>query len=508
MQSSTTTIRLELRSEDEYLTGHATGGGGARREFTGWIGLLAAIDELVSGGSVTTTYQEECMSIEIAPASVIRPGEDGFEQGRQAFNLTVDQRPELIAYPADEREVIALVRQARAQGLRVAPQRTGHNAGPIDWERPAMLLRTDAMQGVEIDAAGRRARVRAGAMWMDLVDDASEMGLAALHGSARDIGIAGYSLGGGVGWYARKHGLQTNAVTAIELVTADGELVRADHDNEPELFWALRGGGGNFGVVTALEFDLFPIAEVFAGMLLFPIERADEVLHAWHEWTAAGLPDEVTSVGSLLSVPDIDGVPDMVRGRSFARVEAAYLGTEADGAELMRPLRELGAEIDTFAMVPPVALSYLHMDPDTPIPYAGTSRMLGDLSAGAIDDLLAAAGPGSGSQLLMAELRHLGGALARPAPHHGARSTLDGSYLMFGAGLVMAPEQAPSVEADCARLSDALAPYDSGSAYLNFVEEEDFDVSRAFSAESWERLRRVKDDLDPDGLFLANHEIR
>jgi FAD/FMN-containing dehydrogenase len=507
MQTSTTTIQLELRSEDEYLTGHATGGGGARREFTGWIGLLAAIDELISGGSDTATAQEEHMSIEMAPASVVRPGDDGFEQGRQAFNLTVDQRPELIAYPADEREVIALVRQARAEGLRIASQRTGHNAGPIDWERPAMLLRTDAMQGVEIDAANRRARVRAGAMWMDLVDDASDVGLAALHGSARDIGIAGYSLGGGVGWYARKHGLQTNAVTAIELVTADGELVRADRDNEPELFWALRGGGGNFGVVTALEFDLFPIAEVYAGMLLFPIEGADEVLHAWHEWTAAGLPDEVTSVGSLLSVPDIDGVPDMVRGRSFARIEAAYLGTEADGAELMRPLRELGAEIDTFAMVPPVALSYLHMDPDTPIPYASTTRLLDDLPSNAIDDLLAAAGPESGSQLLLAELRHLGGALERPAPHHGARSTLDGSYLMFGAALVMGPEHAPSVAADCARLAEALAPYDSGSAYLNFAEQS-VDTSRAFSPESWARLRQVKADVDPDGLFLANHEIR
>ena len=503
---STTTIRLELRNEDDYLTGHATGGGG-RREFTGWIGLLAAIDELIDSQRDSHTTKEEHMSIEMAPATVIRPGEDGFDQGRQAFNLTVDQRPELIAYPADEREVVALVRQAREQGLRIAPQRTGHNAGPIDWERPAMLLRTDAMQGVEIDAVNRRARVRAGAMWMDLVDEASEIGLAALHGSARDIGIAGYSLGGGVGWYARKHGLQSNAVTAIELVTADGELVRADHDNEPELFWALRGGGGSFGVVTALEFDLLPISEVYAGMLLFPIERADEVLHAWHEWTAAGVPEEATSIGSVLSVPDIDGVPDMVRGRSFARVEVAYLGTEADGAGLLRPLRELGPEIDTFAMVPPVALSYLHMDPDTPMPYASGARLLGDLPAKAIDDMLAAAGPGSGSQLLMAELRHLGGALARPVPHHGARATLDGSYLMFGVGLVMGPEHAPAVKADCARLVDAMAPYDSGSAYLNFVEE-DFDASRAFSPEDWRRLREVRAAVDPDGLFVANHEVR
>jgi FAD/FMN-containing dehydrogenase len=492
MQSSTTTISLELRYEDDSLTGRAVNGSG-QRDFTGWIGLLAAIDELIGNGRGAPT--------------VLRPGDDGFDQGRQAFNLTVDQRPVLIAHPADEQEVVALVRRAREQGLRLAAQRTGHNAGPIDWERPAMLLRTDAMRGVEIDAVRGSARVRAGAMWTDLVDDASELGLAALHGSARDIGIAGYSLGGGLGWYGRKHGLQANSVTAIELVTADGELVRADHENEPELFWALRGGGGNFGVVTALEFDLYRIAEVYAGAMFFPIERADEVLHAWHEWTAAGLPNEVTSIGSLLSLPDLEDVPAPLRGQSFARIEAAYLGTEADGAELIRPLRELGPEIDTFAMVPPVALSHLHMDPDAPLPYASTTRMLGDLPAKAIDDLLGAVGPGSGSQLMMAELRHLGGALARSAPHHGAQATLDGSYLMFGGGLVMSPEGGAVAAADCARLAEAVAPYDSGSAYLNFVEA-DYDASRAFDAESWRRLRQVKAEVDPDGLFLANHEIR
>jgi FAD/FMN-containing dehydrogenase len=504
MQSGTTTISLELRYEGDTLTGRAANGHGGR-EFTGWIGLLAAIDDLIGAGAITT--QEESMTITSAAATLVHPGDRGFDEARQAFNLTVDQRPVQIAHPADEQDVVALVRKAREQGLRVAPQRTGHNAGPIDWERPALLLRTDAMKGVEIDVANRSARVRAGAMWMDLVDDASDLGLAALHGSARDIGIAGYSLGGGIGWYARKHGLQTNAVTAIELVTADGELVRTDHDNEPELFWALRGGGGNFGVVTALEFDLYPIDEVYAGMMLFPIERSDEVLHAWHEWTAAGLPDEVTSVGSILKVPDLDGIPDLVRGKDLARIEVSFLGSEADGADLVRPLRELGPEVDTLAMVPPVALSYLHMDPDTPMPYTSGTRMLGDLPGKAIDDLLAAAGPGSGSSLVMAELRHLGGALARSQPHHGVRDTMDGSYLMFGLGAVFSPEQGAVAKADCARLVEAMRPYDSGSAYLNFVEDE-FDTSRAFSAESWRRLQRVRAAVDPDGLFLANHQIR
>src|SRR5690606_12945548 len=146
-----------------------------------------------------------------------------------------------------------------------------------------------------------------------------------------------------------KHGLQTNAITAIELVTADGELIRADHDNHAELFWALRGGGGSFGVVTALEFDLLSISEVYAGALFFPYERASEILHAWREWTAT-VPDELTSIGRTLRFPDLPDVPDPVRGRSFTVLELAFIGDEADGADLAAPLRALGPIMDTVAM--------------------------------------------------------------------------------------------------------------------------------------------------------------
>src|SRR6185436_19824474 len=148
------------------------------------------------------------------------------------------------------------------------------------------------------------------------VPRASELGLAALHGSTPDVSVAGYALGGGVGWYGRRHGLAANSVLAIELVTADGELRRVDRDNEPDLFWALRGGGGSFGLVTALEFQLYPVAEVYAGVLFFPWERSAEVLHAWREWTATA-PDEVTSVGRILQIPPIEEVPEFLRGQNF-----------------------------------------------------------------------------------------------------------------------------------------------------------------------------------------------
>jgi len=435
---------------------------------------------------------------------IVLAGAPDFDQARQAFNLTVDQRPQEVAYPTDAHEVAALVRSVRERGLRIAAQRAGHGAQPIDWERPAVLLRTDAMQGVTIDAAARTARVSAGVKWGDIIDDLSELGLAALHGSARDIGIVGYSLGGGLGWLGRKHGLQANSVTAIELVTADGEFVRADHQNDPELFWALRGGGGNFGVVTALEFDLYPLAELYAGALLYPFERGDEVLRAWREVTADA-PEEITSVFKLLQLPDVPEIPEPLRGNSFAVVTAAVLGGEADGAGFLEPLRRLGPAMETFAMVPPMALSYLAQDPEDPLPYTSSHHLLGELPGEAVDKLIEVGGAGSGSPLLMIEIRHLGGALARSGPRHGAYAAMNGEYILFALGAVMAPEAAPVMVEAVDRVAAAMEPWRSGF-YLNFVERPS-DMSLAFDAETWGRLQDVKARVDPDGVFLSNHQI-
>jgi FAD/FMN-containing dehydrogenase len=188
-----------------------------------------------------------------------------------------------------------------------------------------ILLRTDRLRGVEIDAERRVARVRAGSKWEEVVPRASDLGLAALHGSTPDVSVAGYSLGGGVGWYARKHGLSTNSVLAIELVTADGKLRRVDHDNEAELFWALRGGGGNFGVVTALEVQLYDIPEVYAGVLFFPWERSSEVLHAWLDWTRT-VPEEMTSVGRILQFPPLEELPSICAAGSSRSSRASTSG--------------------------------------------------------------------------------------------------------------------------------------------------------------------------------------
>jgi len=456
--------------------------------------------------TATRSFQPDYRLLHGRPRGrIVRPSQPGYDDAREAFNLTLDQRPAMVALPAYADEVAGVVRYARERGLRVAPQRTGHNASPLGSLEDTVLLKTDAMQGIKIDLDARRARVRAGAKWENIVPQLSELGVAALHGSSPDIGIVGYSLGGGMGWYARKHGLQTNSVTAIEIVTSDGRRRRVDHEHEPELFWALRGGSGNFGVVTALEFELYDISEVYAGVLFFPWERASEVLHAWREWLP-GVPEELTSVGRIMQFPQLPEVPEPLRGGSFAMVEAFYLGSETDGEDLLRPLRELGPAMDTFAMLPPVGLADIHMDPPDPTHYAGDHQLLADFPARAVDDLVAAAGPGSGSTLVSAEVRHTGGALGRSGPHHGAMASMAGSFATFSIGMAMDDAGAEGTRADLARVADALAPYDAGRRYSNFTEDQS-GPERFFPAETVRRLQAVKSQYDPENVFRANHPI-
>jgi FAD/FMN-containing dehydrogenase len=424
---------------------------------------------------------------------------------RAAFNILVDQRPAGVALPRSADEVSDVVRSAAADGKRVAAQRTGHNAAPLGSLAVTVLVRTAGLGGVQLDADAGTARVGAGALWGDLVPQASEQGLAALHGSAPNVCIAGYTLGGGVSFYARKHGLACNRVTAIEVVTAGGEQLRVDAENEPDLFWALRGGGGSFGVVTAFEFDLLPLREIFAGALLFPPEQASEVLQGWREWTA-GMPEEMTSVGRLMNFPPVPEVPDPLRGKSFAVLEAIYCGDPADGEGLVAPLRELGnAVIDTMAIQPPGGIEDLHMDPPTPVPYTSETLLTNELPAEAIDSLVEAVGPGSGSQLASVELRHGGGALSRAPQEAGALATLPGSFLAFGVGFVPVPEAMVPNRAWLGAFKASLEPYDAGR-YFNFVEES-FDITQIFPPDVLERLRQVKQRYDPENLFHSNHPV-
>jgi FAD/FMN-containing dehydrogenase len=431
-------------------------------------------------------------------------GDSDWNAASQAFNTLLDQRPDAVVLPENERDVVAAVRFARERGLRVAPQATAHNAGPLGDQRGSLLVQVSKLGEVSIDPAARRVRVGAGVKWERVGPRLSELGLAGLHGSSPDVGIAGYSLGGGMGWLARSHGLQTNSVTAFELVTADGHLVRTDAVHEPDLFWALRGGGGNFGVVTAIEFAVYPLKELYAGAMFFPMEQASDVLHAWRELLPS-LPEQLMTWANLFRFPDDPGVPEPLRGGSYAIVMAAFQGDEADGRELLRPVRELGPAIDTLAMGPPAILAELAMDPPDPLPFVLGHQLLEVPSAAAIDDLVEVAGHESGAALTMVQLRHMGGALAREAPGAGARATLPGDVCFVGLGVVHDQQPAAAVEASLEAVEGALLPHRAGF-YPNFVEEP-ADASAFFDTRTWARLREVKALYDPDDLFRGNHHV-
>jgi hypothetical protein len=254
--------------------------------------------------------------------------------------------------------------------------------------------------------------------------------------------------------------------------------------------------------VTAVEFTVYPVRELYAGAMFFPVQRMAEVLRVWSELLPS-LPEEITSWAVTLHFPPMPEVPEPFRGQSFIILMAAHLGTESEGRQLLAPLRALGPELDTFGMAPPVALAELAMDPADPLPYRSRTALIDELPDKAIEELSRIAGPGS--PLTMLQLRHGGGALARRAPAAGARATLPGQIVAFALGVVPDPALEPAVHAALEAVAGTLAPYHVGD-YPNFVEEQ-AETSAFFDAETWAWLRRVKATYDPADLFHGNHHI-
>ena len=436
---------------------------------------------------------------------LLTPADAAWDEARRAWNLAVDQQPEAVAFPTTADEVAAIVADARSRGLRVAAQATGHGAaalGPLDG---TILVKTERMRRVSVEASAAIARVEGGAQWQDLVPVAAEHGLAALAGSAADVGVVGYTLGGGVGFLGRRYGLACNSVTAVELVTGDGEQVRCDAGHERDLFWALRGGGGSFGVVTALEFSLKEVPSLYGGVLFWPWERSAEVLHAWREWTGT-VPDEVTSIGRVVQFPPLEIIPEPVRGKQFVLVEAAYLGDEDAGAELIAPLRALGPVMDSFRTISPTELRTLHNDPPEPVPGAGDGILLADLAPEAIDAFVGVAGPGSGSPFVGAEIRQFGGALGRAAAGAGALPMLDGAFGTFCVGMAPTPEAKDAVNGHLDAVREALAPWDTGRAMANFRDRRTGERA-LFGSAAARLLGQIKARVDPDDVIRGNHPV-
>jgi hypothetical protein len=414
------------------------------------------------------------------------PGDSDWDQARLAWNLAIDQNPEAVVFAESAADVAATVRFAGENDLKVAGQGTGHGAGPLPPLDGTILLKTERMRGISIDPEERTARVEAGVLSLELAEAAGAHGLTSLPGSSPDVGVIGYTLGGGLSWLGRQYGFACNSVTGIDLVTAAGEEKSVTAADDPDLFWALRGGGGGYAIVTALHLALLPIADIYAGIMIFPAELGAGAFRAYRDW-AVTAPEEVTSIIRLLRPPPIPDVPEPLRGV---------------------PLRAIGEPImDNFDQIPAAGLCRIHMDPEQPVPGLGRHAPIDDLSDDAIEAFVAnGPGPETGSTLLLAELRQLGGALARHNEGAGALDMLDFPFVMSAIGALMAPDAAETVPRDLDRIGEAMAPWSAAGGYFNFADDP-CDVDSILPVDTCSRLAEVKRKWDPDGTIVANHAV-
>jgi hypothetical protein len=434
------------------------------------------------------------------------PSDSDWDQARAAWNLAADQRPSAVAFVESAEDVAKAVRFAAEHDLRVAGQGTGHGAVALGSLDDTILIKTERMRGIEVDPDARTARVEAGVLVLELSQAAQAHGLSSLPGSSPDVGVTGYTLGGGLSWLGRRYGFACNRVRAIELVGADGERRTVDAENEADLFWALRGGGGNYAIVTALQLDLVPVSEVHAGALLYPAALGAEAVRTYRDW-AASLSDDVTSVVRFIRPPDVPDVPEPLRNTPLLTIDGACIGSEAEGKATIDRLRASLGEpmIDTFGQIPAEGLCRIHMDPEQPVPGRGHHRVLGELPDEAIATFCELADP-EGSPLLLTEIRQLGGALSRADEGGGALTHLDADFVMFGIGMPMTPELGTAIEERLDRLDEAMAPWAADGGYFNFAERP-CDADAILPAAVCERLAAVKRSWDPDGRILANHVV-
>ncbi|GIH52299.1 FAD/FMN-containing dehydrogenase [Microbispora rosea] len=438
------------------------------------------------------------------------PGEEGYAAESSAYNLNNPLEPALVVGAANTADVQAAVRFAAGHNRPVAVRATGHQV--IRSTREAVLINTSRLNGVHVDAVNRIVRVEAGVRWHEVVEKAAEYGLAPLNGSSLDVGVIGYILGGGQGpVLSRSQGYASEHVQMIEVVTADGELRKVTADSEPDLFWALRGGKGNFGVVTALEMCLFPVTEFYGGGLYFAGEQMAEVLHVWRTW-AAGLPEEATTSVAVQRLPALPELPEPLRGAFVLHVRFAHLGPASEGEALIAPIRAVTTPLlDAVTKMPYTSVGMIHMDPPQPMPYYDRTTALRELSAETMDAFIELTGPGSDCPLASVEIRALGGALDREPAVPDAVPTRGIPFIVFAAG-VGGPDQAGLLQGYLDRIMRRLAPWAvEGNRMVNFLSADEATTAEelrlVYGAERYRRLAEIKKAYDPLNVFRVNHNI-
>ncbi|MFD6104159.1 FAD-binding oxidoreductase [Nocardia salmonicida] len=421
---------------------------------------------------------------------VLLPGDAGFDQAVQPWNLAVAQPVSGVVAVAEAQDVADVVKFARSTNRQVVTQTTGHGAtGGID---DAILLRTGALDRLEIDAGRRTARVGTGVQWGAVQAAAATHGLTGLAGSNPVVGVTGYTLGGGFGWFARKYGWAADAVRAFEIVDADGRCGRITADSDPELFWALRGGGGDFAIVTEIEFDLFPLPRLYGGRVMWPADRTRAVFDLFTELTRNAPPE----LSVWLQRYQIPGAAPAVA------IDFAYLGEPDEGRALTSRLDSIeGILADTRGALSPAQIGRITAEPTDPSPSLSRGELLTDLDDAVVKTLIEA----PVAPLLNIQIRGLGGALAEPRPEGGARGPVTEPYALYMLGLGL-PHLLDDIQTRFADVLDALGPHITGSKPYTFLAPGEA-ASAAFDPETLARLRQVKTARDPHNTIRANFPL-
>jgi hypothetical protein len=422
------------------------------------------------------------------------------------FNLAVVHRPAVVVGATCSEDVAAAVSWAVANGLPVAVHATGH--GPVRSATGAVMVTTSRLDSVVIDAEQRTATIGAGVRWADVLEAAAPYGLAGVSGSSSSVGVVGYSHGGGMGPLSRQFGFGADQVLEIEMVTADGQVRRVDAGTDPDLFWAVRGARGNFGVITSLVIRLVPVATIYGGAVFFAGDSARDVLHSFRAWTPT-LPDRTSTSVALLNFPPLEELPPMLRGQYVVMLRFAHNGEESEGAELLAPMLESGTVLlSGVAAMPYTNVDAIHQDPTDPMPAWEKGALLRELTADVVEALLAVAGPGVAPALAMVEVRLMGGALGRQPSVPNAVAGREGAYSVLALG-VLAPGLEELVPTLGGAVIDALAQWCTGTSLLNWLGETSnpAEVARAWRPGVFERLREIKRAVDPGDVFRFGHAI-
>jgi len=436
----------------------------------------------------------------------------GFTAELAGFNLYYSHRPEAVVAAADATDVVQAVRFARDNDLEVRAFATGH--GDHDTITGGLVIATSRLDRVTIDPATRLATIGAGARWASVITAAAEHSLAPVAGSSANVGVVGYLLGGGLGPLARSHGFSSDYVRSFSVVTGTGDLVEASAIENPDLFWALRGGKGGLGIVTEVRVELVELASLFAGNILFDADLIEPVLRGWADYTQTAPVDVSTSV-AVIRMPPIEQVPEFLRGKTVASLRFAYPGAEVDGARLVAPLRAIGPALaDSIGMMPSSDIPLIHNDPTEPGFGWSTGALLTRIDQAFVDALLDQVGPDRQAPLVAVEVRHLGGATRVDVPETSAVGGRGAGFAAAVIGSLQHPLLGPAdaeagVSAAAYGVLDALAPWVSPETTINFAGKprDAAHFASAWSTKTFARLAEVRAAYDPDGVFPYGPEI-